>query len=214
MNLLLASLRDSFQLEASTSSDGSGSNNNTKRSVALKATANEISSMLLPRKVRKEDVKRITLRKRDNVLLEKILVHNLDDDEEDNGIEQQQDDATIIPPINTWSNLSSKQKSTLLTPLSNANARIFHNFLHLSQRLSLLTTRERLRLLDYIVERVYLLVCIPETSRIARNIVMSQGRKGMDNEAVDDFKGLVCFRYACVFSLCLLCCAYFVDEEP
>lgn len=38
------------------------------------------------------------------------------------------------------------------------------------------------------------LVCIPETSRIARNIVMSQGRKGMDNEAIDDFKGLVCFR--------------------
>ncbi len=61
---------------------------------------------------------------------------------------------------------------------------------------ALLTTRERLRLLDYIVERVYLLVCIPETSRIARNIVMSQGRKGMDNEPVDDFKGLVCFRYA------------------
>ena len=24
---------------------------------------------------------------------------------------------------------------------------------------------------------------------------MSQGRKGMDNEPVDDFKGLVCFRY-------------------
>ena len=205
MNLLLASLRDSFQLEASTSSDGGsgGNNNNTKRSVALKATANEISSMLLPRKVRKEDVKRITLRKRDNILLEKILVHNLDDEEEDNDNDEQQDDdsATIIPPINTWSNLSPKQKSTLLTPLSNANARIFHNFLHLSQRLSLLTTRERLRLLDYIVERVYLLVCIPETSRIARNIVMSQGRKGMDNEAVDDFKGLVCFRYVCLFDV-------------
>ncbi len=210
LNLLLASLRDSFQLEASTSStsDGGSGNNNTKRSVALKATANEISSMLLPRKVRKEDVKRITLRKRDNILLEKILVHNLDDEEEednDNNEQKDDDSATIIPPINTWSNLSPKQKSTLLTPLSNANTRIFHNFLHLSQRLSLLTTRERLRLLDYVVERVYLLVCIPETSRIARNIVMSQGRKGMDNEAVDDFKGLVCFRYVCLFALIDVC---------
>jgi len=44
------------------------------------------------------------------------------------------------------------------------------------------------------VELFVVLVCIPETSRIARNIVMSQGRKGMDNEAIDDFKGLVCFR--------------------
>ncbi|KAL7491328.1 hypothetical protein ACHAWT_000730 [Skeletonema menzelii] len=204
LNLLLASLRDSFQLEASSSSstsslDGGGGNN--KRSVALKATANEISSMLLPRKVRKEDVKRITLRKRDNVLLEKILVHNLDHEDEDDDEQQQQEEedsttkAATLPPSNTWSKLSPKQKSTLLTPLSNANTRIFHNFIHLTKRLSLLTTRERLRLLDYIVERVYLLVCIPETSRIARNIVMSQGRKGMDNEAVDDFKGLVCFRY-------------------
>ena len=204
MNLLLASLRDSFQLEASSSSstsslDGGGGNN--KRSVALKATANEISSMLLPRKVRKEDVKRITLRKRDNVLLEKILVHNLDHEDEDEDDDEQQEEeedsttkAATLPPSNTWSKLSPKQKSTLLTPLSNANTRIFHNFIHLTKRLSLLTTRERLRLLDYIVERVYLLVCIPETSRIARNIVMSQGRKGMDNEAVDDFKGLVCFR--------------------
>jgi len=194
LNLLLASLRDSFQLEA-TSSEGSSSK---KRSVALEATANEISSMLMPRKVRKEDVKRITLRKRDNVLLEKILVNNLDENDDDD--DEEEDTTTVtaaasLPPTNTWSKLTPKQKSHLLTPLSNANTRIYHNFVHLTKRLSLLTTRERLRLLDYIVERVHLLVCIPETSRIARNIVMSQGRKGMDNEAVDDFKGLVCFRY-------------------
>ena len=91
--------------------------------------------------------------------------------------------------------MTPKAKAQLLSPLSSPNTRIFHNFVHLTKRLALLTTRERLRLLDYVVERVYLLVCIPETSRIARNIVMSQGRKGMDNEPVDDFKGLVCFRY-------------------
>ena len=162
--------------------------------MALEATANEISSMLMPRKVRKEDVKRITLRKSDNVLLEKILVNNFDDDDDDDEEDKTTTTAVSLPPTNTWSKLTPKQKSNLLTPLSNANTRIYHNFVHLTKRLSLLTTRERLRLLDYIVERVHLLVCIPETSRIARNIVMSQGRKGMDNEAVDDFKGLVCFR--------------------
>ena len=221
LNLLLASLRDSFQLEATTTTttttttgNENKNNNNSKRSVALKATANEISSMLMPRKVRKEDVRRITLRKRDNVLLEQILMGNnsveeegsFEDDDDDDGEDGATKEtepttttttATKLPPTNTWSKLSPKQQTQLLlipNNLSNANTRILHNFIHLSKRLSLLTTRERLRLLDYIVERVYLLVCIPETSRIARNIVMSQGRKGMDNEPVDDFKGLVCFR--------------------
>lgn len=118
-----------------------------------------------------------------------------DDEVEENDTTTTATDTIETPPTSTWSKLTPKQKSHLLTPLSNANSRIYHNFVHLTKRISLLTTRERLRLLDYIVERVYLLVCIPETSRIARNIVMSQGRKGMDNEAVDDFKGLVCFRY-------------------
>jgi hypothetical protein len=145
-----------------------------------------------------------------------------DDDEGNDGATEDAAAASssskvLQQPTHTWSKLTTKQQSELLTPLSNANARILHNFIHLSKRLSLLSTRERLRLLDYIVERVYLLVCIPETSRIgkslkvlivlslrsknsqyffspARNIVMSQGRKGMDNEPVDDFKGLVCFR--------------------
>ena len=80
--------------------------------------------------------------------------------------------------------MTTKQTSQVLSNLSQANARILHNFIHISKRLTTLTTREQLRLLDYIVERVYLLVCIPETSRIARNIVMSQGRKGMDNEPI------------------------------
>lgn len=215
LNLLLASLRDSFQVESSSNNNMNEGGNNgggaTKRAVALKATASEISSMLMPKKVRKVDVMRITLRKRDNVLLERILMDRGDDNDGDSvvlfGDDEGNDGATedgaassassskvLEQPTHTWSKLTTKQQSEVLTPLSNANARILHNFIHLSKRLSLLSTRERLRLLDYIVERVYLLVCIPETSRIARNIVMSQGRKGMDNEPVDDFKGLVCFR--------------------
>ncbi|KAL7436544.1 hypothetical protein ACHAXH_002934 [Discostella pseudostelligera] len=144
LNLLLASLRDSFLVEANELHRGGngGMMGGGKRAVALFATAQEIAGMLMPTKVRKLD-------------------------------------------------------SLLLSNLSPANSRIFHNFVHLSRRLSTLSTRERLRLLDYIVERVHLLVCVPETSRIARNIVLNQQgrRKGMDNEPIDDFKGLVCFRY-------------------
>ena len=47
--------------------------------MALVATAHEISGMLMPTKVRKSDVLRITLRRRDNVLLERILIGNVDD---------------------------------------------------------------------------------------------------------------------------------------
>ncbi|KAL7454146.1 hypothetical protein ACHAWC_009913 [Mediolabrus comicus] len=192
LNLLLASLRDSFQVESSSNNININNNNEggngagaTKRAVALKATASEISSMLMPKKVRKVDVMRITLRKRDNVLLERILMDRTDDDSSDVLFDDDEgnDGATVKDaaaasssskvlqqPTHTWSKLTTKQQSELLTPLSNANARILHNFIHLSKRLSLLSTRERLRLLDYIVERVYLLVCIPETSRIGKSL--------------------------------------------
>ena len=180
LNLLLAALRDSFKCEADElcelyPNEMAGG----KRAVALLATSNEISTMLVPTKVRKEDVLRISLRKRDNILLEKILRGDIDSE----------------TPTQAYTTLTSRERSILLSTLSSANGRILDNFTHSAKRISILSTRERLRLLDYIIERVHLLVCIPETSRIARNIVMSQNRKGLDNEPVDDFKGVVCFRY-------------------
>jgi len=53
---------------------------------------------------------------------------------------------------------------------------------------------DRVKFLDYMVENVYMLVCVPESATIARSLVMAQG-KGKNNEPIDDFKGLVCFRY-------------------
>jgi len=175
LNLLLAGLRDSFQCEADELCEQYPDEMGGKRAVALSATANEISNMLMPTKVRKESVLRITLRKRDNILLEKILMGEVD--------------------TQSYSNMTRREKTALLSSLSSANHRIISNFVHLSTRLMILSTRERLRLLDYIVERVHLLVCIPENPRIARNIVMSQIKKGLDNEPIDDFKGVICFRY-------------------
>lgn len=165
LNLLLAALRDSFVKEAREVNGG-------KRGVALEATANEISGMLKPDRVRKEDVLRITLRKRDNVLLEKILSPNNDcdgkdaenEEEEEMGIKAEKQPAMIdfgkdTTPTEYLSKLTSKEKSEMLAPLSSANARIVENFLHIADRLSLLSTRERLRLLDYIVERVHCELC-------------------------------------------------------
>jgi hypothetical protein len=150
LNLLLAALRDSFQDEARESQGG-------KRGVALEATANEIANMLKPTRVRKGDVLRITLRKRDNVLLEKILSPNNENGSEDNDVEKDETILSLggVTPTSYLSKLSSKEKSELLSTLSLANTRIVENFLHISDRLSLLSTRERLRLLDYIVERVH-----------------------------------------------------------
>ena len=51
--------------------------------MALDATTHKIGGMPWPTKVRKEDVLRITLRKRDNVLLARILLGNAGTEEED-----------------------------------------------------------------------------------------------------------------------------------
>ncbi|KAL3776230.1 hypothetical protein ACHAW5_008261 [Stephanodiscus triporus] len=219
LNLLLAGLRDSFRREADELSSSSRlAGGGGKRAVALAATAHEISGMLMPTKVRKSDVLRITLRRRDNVLLERILIGSVDDGNTEEAHGDADDDIVVggqssslaetatpaaAPPAmaaiapHKYPHMSTKEKMAMLSYLSPANSRIFENFVHLANRLASLSTRERLRLLDYVVERVHLLVCIPETSRIARNIVLSQQgrRNGMDNEPIDDFKGLVCFRY-------------------
>lgn len=138
-------------------------------------TVEELTSMLNPRKVRKAPVLRIELRQRDNEMLEKILTPDLVQDDKGNMV-------LNLPPPKEWKGLS-------LT-----NERILTNYDRLASRVSELTTEQRLSVLDYLIEHVYLLCCVPETATIARNIVMAQG-KGMNTEPIDDFKGLVCFRY-------------------
>ena len=87
-----------------------------------------------------------------------------------------------------------RESKAKLSKLTKPNQQILSNFETLESRLQFLDKSELLGLLDFIIEKVYLLVCVPESPVIARNIVMSQG-KGKDNEVIDDFKGLVCFRY-------------------
>jgi len=131
-------------------------------------TVTELANFLKPPKTRKEEVVRIELNKRDNELLASLLNGQVD-------------------------SIDYLQKIDNIRNLSKANQRIVENFDFMSKRFESFSKDELLRLLDFIVEKVYLLVCIPETASIARNIVVGQG-KGKDNEPIDDFKGLVCFR--------------------
>lgn len=125
----------------------------------------ELTNMINPPKMRKDDVLRIEMNKRDNEMLRRILLR-------DN------------VPVFT---------KTQMKALSVTNKRILENFYHISSRISTRSSSDRLKLLDYMIERVFMLVCIPESGSIARNICMAQG-KGMNNEPIDDFKGLLCFR--------------------
>lgn len=132
----------------------------------MEETVTELSNMLKPPKVRKADVLRITLHKRDNQILSHILMNEI------------------------WK-LDEFKDTKVLT---RANRSILGNYKKFCSRIQELDPTERVQLLDFMVENIYLLVCIPETPIIARNLVTAQG-KGMDNEPIDDFKGLVCFRY-------------------
>ena len=144
----------------------------SEKVVGVFETIEELTSMLNPPKVRKASVLRIELRKRENEILQRILAPDLVEDKLN----------VPKPDTDEWNELSP------------TNQRILSNYITLAERVSELSVEERLEFLDYIIEHVYLLCCVPETATIARNIVMGQG-KGMNTEPIDDFKGLVCFRY-------------------
>jgi len=150
--LILASLRSSFRGEK-----------------GMEDTTSELGNMLNPPKVRKDDILRIQLRKRDNEMLNRILKVELD-------------------TLNVGKELRDTKNMAV------ANRSVLENYGRLVFRIGSFTNEERLKLLDFLCERVHMLVCVPDTASIARNIVMSQG-KGKDNEPIDDFKGLICFKY-------------------
>jgi len=152
--LLFAALRDTF-----------ASSNGDEECIDSADTVTELINMLHPKKVRKADVVRIELHKRDNEVLSQILTNNVDSLEMFN-----------------------------MKKMTRANRMIYDNFKMLRGRVESMDKEERLVFLDYLIEKVYMLVCVPESPSIARSLVLAQG-KGKDNEPIDDFKGLVCFRY-------------------
>jgi len=146
--LLFAALREEFAKDGGDMGD----------------TANEMANMLSPPKVRKADVVRIELNKRDNEILGHILKNDL-----------------------------KELEHIKVKKMTRANQRIYENYNLLVKRVAEMEKSDRVKFLDYMVENVYMLVCVPESATIARSLVMAQG-KGKNNEPIDDFKGLVCFR--------------------
>lgn len=128
-------------------------------------TTKELADMLNPPKTRKADVSRIELHRRDNEILQLLLTNEID-----------------------------KLEKINLKGSTRANQQILSNYQLFTSRMNEISNENRLKLLDYMIENTFMLVCIPESPTIARNIVMGQG-KGKDNEPIDDFKGITCFRY-------------------
>ncbi|KAL3934609.1 MAG: hypothetical protein SGBAC_009710 [Bacillariaceae sp.] len=136
----------------------------------MEDTVTELADMLKPPKTRKEDILRVEMHPRDNQILTNIL--------------------SGFSTVTKLANATPQE----LSKLSKPNQQIVQNYNLIASRMDTLEKDELLEFLDFIIEKVYLLVCVPESAAIARNIVMGQG-KGKDHEIIDDFKGLVCFRY-------------------
>ena len=77
--------------------------------------------------------------------------------------------------------------------LTETDQLVINNYELLLKNMDELSIDKKLNLFDYLQESVYFLVCSSNDASIARNMVMGQG-KGKNNEPIDDFKGLVCFR--------------------
>ena len=130
----------------------------------MEETTKELANMLNPPKTRKADVSRIELHRRDNEVLQLILTNEID-----------------------------KLEKINLKGSTRANQQILSNYQLFTNRMNEVSNEDRLKLLDFMIENTFMLVCVPESATIARNIVMGQG-KGKDNEPIDDFKGITCFR--------------------
>ncbi|KAL7530022.1 LOW QUALITY PROTEIN: hypothetical protein ACHAXR_003276 [Thalassiosira sp. AJA248-18] len=70
--------------------------------------------------------------------------------------------------------------------------RILEVYEHFHKIIKDLGSDETLKLGDQIYDFVYIIMCFPSDTKIARNIVMGQS-KGKNTEPVDIFKGMVCF---------------------
>jgi hypothetical protein len=134
-------------------------------------TIKELSGMLNPQRARKDPILRIELRQREGAMLRKILIPDLTDDEL----------RVDLPTPKCRGNLTETDQL------------VINNYELLLKNVDELSIDEKLTLFDYLQESVYFLVCSSNDASIARNMVMGQG-KGKNNEPIDDFKGLVCFR--------------------
>jgi hypothetical protein len=151
-------------------------------------SAKQVWDMVYPVQPRLDDVCRIELRKNcGNKFLHTILSRT--DPDTGNALVNEDGDykemGSILPKEKSWRNYG----------LTKCDQQILTVYNYFRRRLDELKDGEKiLELIDHLKYDVYLMVCIPSDAIIARNIVMGQG-KGKNVEAVDYFKGMVCFSY-------------------
>jgi hypothetical protein len=132
----------------------------------------EVSKAIFPAKSRLQPVSRIELRDKKGQWLKTILVKN------GPGAEAAE---LKLPKLRQRKQLDPSDRL------------IVEAYEYLHQRIQEMGPSQALDiLLENFMSKVYLLVCIPANTRIARNIVMGLG-KGKNLEPVDEFKGMVCF---------------------
>jgi hypothetical protein len=134
--------------------------------------AKDVSNAIFPVKSRRKSVERIKTREKNSELLSHILT--------------KLNKEGIHSPKLTLPNLKSRKNMVESEKL------ILEAYEYFLQRIAELGPDKAVELLANAMEKVYLLVCIPANTRIARNIVMGLG-KGKNLEPVDEFKGMVCF---------------------
>ena len=163
--------------------------------------AEEVSRAIYPIKPRLKSVSRIVLREKNN----KILNHILSKTDETTG---KRCKSLNLPPRRGPSQPSSKtngskaqtKRRRSASPSSSrklmveSDRLILEAYEYFLGRLDELAPDKALKMLENFMTRIYVLVCIPSCTRIARSIVMGLG-KGKNLEPVDEFKGMVCFNY-------------------
>jgi Protein of unknown function (DUF1524) len=132
----------------------------------------EVSRAIFPIKPRLKSVGRIALREKNSRLLTHILT-KCDDSER---------------PCKTL----DLPKSSSRKYVDKSDRLILEAYEYFLSRIDDLGPEKSLDMLENFMSRVYILICIPSCTRIARNIVMGLG-KGKNLEPVDEFKGMVCF---------------------
>ena len=132
-----------------------------------KDTVEELRAMLRPVKSRKEDILRVQMREKEGFWLKTIL-------------SKTETDEILLP--------ATKARSKLPAP----ERHVIENYEFFVKCTKDLTVDEIYSMLDYMKENAFIMVSIPTDTRMARNMVMGQG-KGKDTAPVDMFKAMVCF---------------------
>ncbi|KAL7533363.1 hypothetical protein ACHAWF_004464, partial [Thalassiosira exigua] len=145
--------------------------------------AQEMARAIYPKRPRLDNVARVQLKERKNSIMHHIqsnvLIGKGDDDD---------CDGTFSASYQWQGRYGAKERKLMSKP----ELRILETYEYLMERVKDLGQKRAEDFLVALKDQTFLLVCIPSSTRMARNFVMGLG-KGKNLEPVDELKGLVCF---------------------